>query len=51
MYEESPYKPDIGNSRSKTAICPQLCPQFIINEYKQAQINYHDLIARNVNNS
>jgi hypothetical protein len=35
--EESPYKPEIDNSRSKQAICPQLCPQFHFNRYKLKQ--------------
>ena len=33
----SPYKPEIDNSRSKQAICPQLCPQFHFNRYKLKQ--------------
>ena len=35
--EESPYKPEIDNSRSKRAICPQLCPQYLFNAYKLKQ--------------
>jgi len=35
--EESPYKPEIDHSRSKQAICPQLCPHYQFNTYKQKQ--------------
>jgi hypothetical protein len=35
--EESPYKPEIDNSRSKQGVCPQLCPQYELNTYKLKQ--------------
>ena len=35
--EESPYKPEIDNSRSKQGICPQLCPQDELNAHKLKQ--------------
>jgi hypothetical protein len=35
--EESPYKPEIDNSRSKQPSCPQLCPQHQFNTYKLKQ--------------